>query len=233
MGTKIFKVEDGILVLVKEELRAIPIFKKILLRSKPIAGDIDGGRRKLMAYKEFMYIFYMCDPESPYATLDVKEQNRKAIRDCEMPEGWKPDDVVKDAMQVYTELWLDSTPSYRVLLSLEKGMHQTDKVIQTININLNNQLEKIQELMTINPQAAPELDNIVTALNTLMTISGKIPDTLDAIEQIREKVIKEKGGDMNTKRGGDEVSDRENPRYIGERTSMPSDEFADVADDES
>ena len=55
-----------------------------------------------MAKQELAYIYFMGDPRSDYQyLLDDRVRNKEVIKGLGMPKGWKPDRIVKHALEFY------------------------------------------------------------------------------------------------------------------------------------
>lgn len=89
---RLFEFKDYVLT-VREEAWGLSAFKKILKRDK--------SRTKEMALKEMLFIYYYCDIKSDY--MIVKEEHRvnEIVKDIELPDSWKIDEVMQDAINFY------------------------------------------------------------------------------------------------------------------------------------
>lgn len=92
---------------------AIPIIKKIWTRDKT--------KDKEIAFKELSYVVFLCDFHSPYRDIRESERESLIINDI-FGKEWKPDKLVKEAVNTYKKL--QETPSMRLLdtarLTLDK-----------------------------------------------------------------------------------------------------------------
>jgi len=115
----LFKLENGLLVLDKDELRAHEKFKRILERDRGSEGDND-GRKKIFAFKEFFYIYSVADFRSDgnIGGFNAKDLHLRGIKDAGLPENWKPDDKIKEAIDFYKERLEEISPSYTYILKL-------------------------------------------------------------------------------------------------------------------
>lgn len=91
---KLFKYE-GYKIVISEEAFALKVFRQIWNRDRSVNKD--------KAIVELGYIYFMEDPRSDYQYLVDKEERSRAILEGEgLPETWKPDKLVQEAMQFYS-----------------------------------------------------------------------------------------------------------------------------------
>ncbi len=83
-------------VQVTEEVTILAPFKKILSR--------DRSKTKDNAIKEITFVYFFSDITSPYqAIIDLQERTDEIRKDIELPKNWKPDSIVKDAIEFYQQ----------------------------------------------------------------------------------------------------------------------------------
>lgn len=218
-----FKVEDDLLVIDREEIRGIPVFRSILERDKGVtkeAGDND-GRKKKRAWKEFFYIFIYCDIKSWAVRqgLNDKEKHKAAIKDAMLPEDFKQDDLIKKAIVLYLKNQDDEMPSVGVVVTTLKGLKIANKIAENIIDNIETTIEnnkvnkkrKVEAGETLSPgDDLVMVQNLVAQLNQLMDISTKIPKTIVTLEQLEERLTKEQSG-TKFGRGNREIGNRADP----------------------
>lgn len=159
---KLFSYE-GFKVVISEEALLLKPFKTIWNRDK--------SKDKNRALQELGFIYFFCDPRSDYQYLIDGEEREKSIKEGEgLPEDWKPDNVVKEAMSFYSSfkptasLLLEDTriavDKLRKLLR-EIDLSETDihgKPIYTLN-SLTSTIKQV-------PVLAVALDEAEKALAT-------------------------------------------------------------------
>lgn len=229
----LFNFKNHILTLSRVEIAAVPEFNALIRRDKGSEGDSD-GRRKLKAYQEFLYIFYVYDYESPIAKLPDTPRITKALTLIGLPSNWKPDKDVKAAIKTYLDLQNDLSPTNKVLISLERGLNLSSKIIDSLvskmertlalveeasnKINTPTDFDKLEVPGAITPvhtTVFPDITPLVSDMNTLISLSERIPSAIKTIEVVREKVNQEKGS-SEIIRGGREKRNREDPTYLKE-----------------
>lgn len=167
---KLFKYE-GYKVVISEEAFALKAFRKIWNRDRRVNKD--------KAIMELGYIYFMADPRSDYQYLVDEEERSKAIIEGEgLPNNWKPDRAVTEAMQFYSRF--KSTAA----LLLEDTRVAVEKLRKLLrNIDLQKTDDKGRPVYTPNtitatikqvPSLAKELDEAERALASEMRNEGKM-----------------------------------------------------------
>lgn len=167
---KLFKYE-GYKVVISEEAFALKVFRQIWNRDRTINKD--------RAIMELGYIYFMVDPRSDYQYLVDEEERSEAIIEGEgLPSDWKPDKLVKEAMEFYGKF----KPTAALLL--EDTRYAVDKLRRLLrDINLDEKDEKGKPVYTLNsitatikqvPSLAKDLDEAEKALASEMRNQGKM-----------------------------------------------------------
>jgi len=221
---KLFKIEGDMLVLDKDEIRLISEFRTILERDKGSKGDTQ-GRKKFRAFSEFAYIYHKKD----ILSIPNKEGYNKdkthtfAIKESRLPEDWKIDKQIQEAIDKYKELQLD-IPSLKILSSLKRGLSTSsevvdiivDKMQDTIKTLLSADIDGEDDWITNDEgQAVPnpnsterKIEKLTKHLDRILAIAGKLPKTIDEIGKVTEKV-KQEMEDGNVIRGNRQLGSRE------------------------
>lgn len=167
---KLFKYE-GYKVVISEEAFALKVFRQIWNRDRSVNKD--------KAIMELGYIYFMIDPRSDYQYLVDKDERSKAIIEGEgLPNGWKPDKVITEAMEFYSRF----KPTAALLL--EDTRYAVDKLRKLLReIDLNQLDDKGKPIYTLNsvtatikqvPSLAKDLDEAEKALASEMRSEGKM-----------------------------------------------------------
>ena len=213
----LFRLENGLLTIDKDEVRAIPEFRTILERDRGSKGDAD-GRKKFKAFKEFLYIYWMADLESWIGRggYTEKEKHKLAVKESELEEDWKADEAIRTAIAKYSSTQLAMLPALDTLNSILTGLRTVDKVSKSIINNIDatiEQQEKAKENAIKNGEPMKIGDdlvittNLVAQLKQLLDISNKIPTTIKVLQEIEDRLAKEKSG-INLGRGGKKIGNR-------------------------
>lgn len=220
----ILEVIDGIPYFVKEEIKAIPQFAKVMSRIRKCKGDSD-GRKKILNSRELLYVKYMADfTETLYTGFRGKKRHKRAKEDCGLPNNWEPDIVIKAAIDKYKQIQLEYIPTVKLLNALEQGMMLSGDAV-------DGQLNQMQTAMDTAERLAKALEDVDDAdeakevMNSMMETSSlvqarvrdfmkmiaDIPKALKQIEELKSQVMLEKSGER-LKRGGYSKGNREDPK---------------------
>lgn len=175
-------------------------FKVILERDKGSKGDAS-GRFKKLGTKELAYVHFMCYYNSEFVTSYSEDERQvRVIKHLDLPEGWKPDVQIELACITYKELI--STPSMDALIEAREALFSADKILKIYRMRLQKQLEEMD--MQVTGDSAEEnekkiqsrLDSVDKTYTRIMEISKKMPDAMDTINKLEERVKKEMESDM-------------------------------------
>lgn len=223
----IFTVVDGVLTLNREEIRGVPQFRALLERDKGSKGDAD-GRKKLMAFKDFYYMWLMYSFNSLVAGINSdKERHTKALRYLGLnPEiediDLKNDIILLDAIKVYKETFLLKNPKIKVLLTSQRGLFTIDKSLQIMVDTVNDLVDSIQlrrNKVNKSDQDLLEISaftsTMIKQVNNFLDLQKVIPKAIDEVDKLVEELYyAEKEDTGKGKRGGDEIGERESPNHV-------------------
>lgn len=167
---KLFKYE-GYKIEISEEAFALKVFRQIWNRDRTV--------NKEKAISELGYVYFMIDPRSDYQYLvDEDERSRAIIEGEGLPSDWKPDKLVREAMEFYGRF----KPTAALLL--EDTRYAVDKLRKLLReIDLNEVDEKGRPIYTLNtitatikqvPLLAKDLDEAEKALASEMRNQGRM-----------------------------------------------------------
>lgn len=177
---KFFKYENGTLILNKDEIFLYEPFKKILKRDRGSPGDTQ-GRLKLFAFKELTYIYLMCDYSS-YCNihgLDEDEAREYSKKTAGLPELWKEDDEIIEAMDEYSRLQLDPTKelvidliaTFRSFLLrvryIRQGIEKLNRLTPIKEAQLTSTYDYMKELFDIASRTPLFIENLTKALSAI------------------------------------------------------------------
>lgn len=166
---KLFKF-DNFKLTISEEAFTIKVFADIWNRDK--------SKDKSVAFAELGYVYHFCDPRSDYQSIVSKTERQKAIIEGEGLKKWKPDKVVKEAMEYYSQF--KPIASY-LLESTRIAVDKVRKFLEEIDLNatdnngkplytINHIINAIKESMKL----VKEVDAAEKALNTELKSIGKM-----------------------------------------------------------
>ena len=179
---KLFKYE-GYKVVISEEAFAIKIFRQIWNRDRSVNKD--------KAIVELGYIYFMVDPRSDYQYLIDDEERSKAIIEGEgLPEGWKPDKLVEEAMSFYSSL----KPTSALLLEDTRAViDNIRKSLRAFSFEDMEDKDKVNAIKSITSTIAA-IPKLIKDLNEAeKAIKADMQESTGKIRGQKEKSILEDG----------------------------------------
>ena len=160
---KLFKFE-GYNLKISEEAFVLKPFRDIWKRDKT-AG-------KERALQELGYIYMMEDSRSDYQVYIDKEERSTQVKLGEgMPESWKPDKAVLDAMQFYSSF---KSESALLLEDIRVAITKLREFIKTIDLS-----------------ATDDKGKPIYTLNTYTATIKQIPDLITSLDEAERTIAKE------------------------------------------
>lgn len=162
-----FIMKDGVLTI-EDQLWALSPFKKLLKRDK--------SRSKDMAHKEMYFIWFYTDIKSDYLIItDDKLREEEVRHDLELPEDWKIDSVLLEAVNFYEK---------RSLTVLQKLYRSA-----LISANATSEyLEMSGELL----RERNDKGGTVTTLPMIVSAQKTLPDIMKNLKAAEKEVLKER-----------------------------------------
>ena len=161
-----FLLKDHVLTVEDNVWGLIP-FKKILKRDK--------SRDKDRALKEMLFIYYYCDIKSDYLIIDSKFRKEEIIKDIGLPNDWKIDSTMQEAIDFYEE----------------RSLTVVGKLYKNALLAAND----ISEYLTKTKELLEERDDKGKPVTTLTTIVGgisKIKVVMQDLKAAEKELIKER-----------------------------------------
>ena len=162
---------EGFKVTIAPEALALAPFKKLWNRDRSVSKD--------RAISEISYVYFMVDPRSDYQYLVDEDERSKAIIEGEgLPNEWKPDKLVMEAITFYKSLRSTSA------LLLEDTRAVIDNVRKTLrefsfddmeDKDRVNAIKSVASTIATIPKLIKDLDEAEKAVTSEMQSStGKI-----------------------------------------------------------
>ena len=152
---------------VEDNMWGLLPFKKILKRDK--------SRDKDRALKEMLFIYYYSDIKSDYLIIDSKFRIEEIKKDIGLPEDWRIDSVLQEAIDFYEERSLT--------------------VVGKLYKNALAAANDISEYLTKTKELLEERDDKGKPVTTLTTIVGgisKIKTVMQDLKAAEKELIKER-----------------------------------------
>ena len=163
---KLFKYEQY-KIHISEEAFAIKVFRQIWNRDKSASKE--------KALMELGYIYFMVDPRSDYQFLVSDEERSQAIIEGEgLPQGWKPDKLIQEAMGIYASF----KPASALLLEdtryiADRFRKKLRDLADADNIEIK-ELKEMGQLLKQLPTIVKDLDEAEKTLAAEIRSSGKM-----------------------------------------------------------
>ena len=169
---KLFKF-DNFKLTISEEAFTIKVFADIWKR--------DTSKDKSVALAELGFIYHFCDPRSDYQSIVSEPERQQAIIYGEGLKKWKPDSLVKQAMEYYEKF------KPMAALILDDTRVATDKVRKFLrDIDLNATDSNGKPLYT--------LSTVVSAIDKIPALMKKLDEAEKALNKDLQTVTKMRGG---------------------------------------
>lgn len=180
---KLFKYE-GYKVVISEEALALKPFKQIWNRDRTANKD--------KAISELAYIYFMEDPASDYQYLVDRDERSEAIIEGEgLPTNWKPDKIVKEAMNFYSSF---KTTSALILEDTRKVAENLRKALPTLDITEEDDKGRPKHTIASITKAIRELNILIKELaETERIISKEMAENNGRVRGKRAKTLLEDG----------------------------------------
>jgi len=198
----LFIYKDGELILDRPEILLHPELKAILSRDRGSPGDSD-GRKKLQAFKEFTYIYMVCDYNSypNQKGLSEKETHKYALDVAGLPEDWIFDKEIATAMDFYVEA--NESIAKELNKELLAGFKNHYKVVK----RLRHETEKLLDKKDLTPA---EVTQLTETQNKMLNIATELPKKYASLKDAQDLIRKEETvGEIG--RGGGAILDSQDP----------------------
>lgn len=164
MKCTLLTITDEYIGVPSPEASHIHEFKEII--------DRDDSPNKTLASKELAYVYFMCDWESPYASMHESVRSDNIINSLfEDDEEWTPDAKVEAALERYKELYAND---YTMMLdSARKGAYKLRKYFEDVNLNERDTNNKLVHRVSDLSRNLKEVGSIIEGLMDLEELIRK------------------------------------------------------------
>jgi hypothetical protein len=151
----------------------------------------DKAKGKPTAMAEMAYIWFFSDYKSDFVQIIDEEERSESIIDAldGLPKNWKPDQVVRDAIEAYKR------GSYTVTVRM---LEDARIVVDNMSRWAKTAAENLDEMVETKFGERPKYD--ITKIQSFIT---NVPKMLITLTNLEEKVLREKDG-TDTHRGSQE-----------------------------
>lgn len=201
----------------KPEVKKIIEYKSLFDRDK-----LSGEKKGVIACAEIYYIYLVHDIRSLYYNLPIEEKKIKAKKDAKLPEKWKEDEKIEDAVIRYKED-LKLTAAGNAYVVAEKAYYVMAEDTNTMLDNVlklkqeaQKRLSKIESSVSMGDMEFASTVNEYLAISSSITKVQKemrenIKDFKNMGQAVKDLALKftEEGGNLKTPVGGGEINPRE------------------------
>ena len=208
---KLLTTNENLETEISSELLEIEDFK-ILVKRVKVGREDNDGRRKLIARKELAYVYHMSNPLSRYYNYSEDERKKKLKEDLfkEVDPTWEPDEVVAKAIAKYQEL--TKTPSLHSVESMLNSLHECTDIVNAMTKQIKENLIEEKYKAGINNKKGEVITGVeimLGDLTALLKVSKEIPNHIEVLEKLFEKLKAERSKAASKIRGGAQISERE------------------------
>lgn len=151
---KLFKLDDYEVVVEPEA---------IMLKPFKVLWDRDKSKDKTIAKQEFAFIFFVADPRSDYQyIIDREERERQVILALGMPNKWKADKKVYDAMEFYESF---KPVSAGLLEDTRVAINKLREMLRNINLDERDKNDKPVHTLSSITQTIKQIPALVRDLD--------------------------------------------------------------------
>ena len=162
-----FLLKDGILT-VEDQIWGLEPFRKILKRDK--------SRNQDLALKEMLFIYYYCDIKSDYLIIsDLKERYNELKHDIDLPENWKIDNIIQEAIDFYEKRSL--TVIGKLYKDALTSIHEMSEYLKNTGTLLRERNKN---------------DGVVATLPMIISAQEKLPKIMQNLKAAEKEVLKER-----------------------------------------
>lgn len=143
----------------------------------------DKTRDKENAKRHLGYIFFMSGASTLFQRYSEKQLEAKVKNEVGLPDKWKPNQNVLDGIEIYRDM--TSTITSALLVAAEENLRDLYVICQQIKA-------KYQMLSNEKGHSTEQLEQIIKLSTSYITMTEKIPNSIENLEKLKDKVESEK-----------------------------------------
>lgn len=165
----LFKIVDGELTILKEEVMLHRALHTILRRDK--------DRFKKQAFKELAYIYFVKDPDSPVFKYGMNEVDAHvyALDKTKMPSDWTVDETMVEALKEYE--YLTGSVVKDVIREALITFRNYIKILQLIRKQIDKLIKEAEE----HELTVEDIGKLMSYTEQLLKVSNAIPEIKDKL----------------------------------------------------
>ena len=143
----------------------------------------DKSRDKENAKKHLGYIYFMSGASTLFQRYSEKDLDQKVKKEVGLPPRWVPSENIKNGIEIYRDI--TSTITTALLASAEENLRDLFVLSQNVK-------QKFQELSSQKNNSIDTLEQIIKLSTSYITMTEKIPNSIENLEKLKERVEKER-----------------------------------------
>lgn len=186
---------DSLIVIDESGMPKAPTIRQLIDKDIRTLYTRDKSTDKKQYIAECIVIYYLGDPKSPakQSGLSDPEALVMAINQAGLDKSYIPDALVLRLIKRYYEE--NITEAGKVVENIQKGIHNINLAIDSIQDVLNEKLQNRPSIETIG--------EILTLIDSVNKKAGEIPAILKKLEEAKQNLMYEKETELS--RGGNSV----------------------------
>lgn len=166
---KIFLFDNSVneIIINQPEILLIREFAALWDNERNKTKEDPKGTKKKRAYREFTYIWLMCDWTSPYADYAERERHEEALKDANLTDQEWNDPTFRAACRKYRELQ-ESSRALKLIKSAQGIVDKITDYFNTLDIQERNPVTGVPIFKTKDIMA--ELTNVSSVVEQLKTL---------------------------------------------------------------
>lgn len=187
---------DSLILIDDNGMPKAPTIRQLIDKDIRTLYTRDKSPDKKQYIAECIVIYYIGDPKSPAKQIGLSdaESLKMAIEQAGLDKSYIPDQLVlKLIKRYYNE---NITEAGKVVENIQKGIHNINLSIDTINDLLN---ERLNSNITLE-----DIPTILTLIDNINKKAGELPSIIKKLEEAKQNLMYEKETELS--RGGVTVS---------------------------
>lgn len=163
----------------------------MFIKSLRVLWKRDKSSGKEKALRDLSFVYFMCDPRSPYMYIVDTDERSQLIKEQEGITKWKPDKEVLRAMEVYKKLC--TTTSSILLESTRKAIDKVRLFLEELDLTEEDEKRKPKYTISSVTSALKDIPKLISQLNDCeKTLNSELEDAT-RMRGIGEKKLFEDG----------------------------------------
>ena len=213
---KFFEVKDNEISLARDEIRLHPEFRIIISRDKGSEGDFN-GTKKYRGSMELAYDYHSADIRSPYYGYDEEEKLKAIMFEVGLPNDWRPDKVIKEAIKKYEKLFEIASPSFTAYRNIREGLESSKEAAAILNMQLKAIIKKNKKKVETADENVNIIDLIegndamIALTDKLIKLIATVSKASDELDKIETKMKSEIDTTVKIRGGGSRYNREDAP----------------------